>query len=403
MLLFCASSAFAQISGGADYSQFGIGDIQDNLGSASDGMGGTSLAVRSSHAINLLNPAGWSFVKTTRLQIGFDFRQAKITDQTDQVMSQNSGKLQGASALFAIDTASGIAASFGFHPYSSVSYAMNLTNSVNWEGSTVTRTSEYTGTGGLSTVYLGFAFRPLNNLSVGLSCLYYLGSIHDNILYSFDENTFSQSTTFNVDNLEASGIQAGIMYTGIDNLTIGASATANSSLSVSHESHYSSSFYTGDTVLAKSSINSPMPFIWGVGASYQSGKFLFATDYSVKNFSKFSYRSGDIGAFRNASHVSFGISRLANTNFDAAGFDRWAYNFGAGYNQQYYVINGTGIDEYYASVGTEAPISNNAYLDLALTAGSRGTTTNNLLKESFFRLSFTIGIGENWFKPFKRE
>ncbi len=83
--------------------------------------------------------------------------------------------------------------------------------------------------------------------------------------------------------------------------------------------------------------------------------------------------------------------------------DRWAYNVGAGYRQLYYVVNDQGIDEMYGSFGVQIPIARSTYLDAAATGGMRGTTDQGLIREVFARLSFSISIGENWFRPFKRD
>ena len=145
-----------------------------------------------------------------------------------------------------------------------------------------------------------------------------------------------------------------------------------------------------------------MPLSLGLGASYITGKFLLTGEFTTSDFSVLTIRKPEFVSFRRSNTISVGASRLADHT--ASSFlDRWAYNVGAGFNQQYYVVNGQGIDELYASFGFQAPVARNTYIDAAITGGMRGTTNSGLMQELFARLSFTISVGETWFQPFKRD
>lgn len=394
----CSVPALAQ--GGSFYSLFGLGDIQDGRGAVYEGLGGTSIAVRSSYAIGSANPATWGDIATTRLQAGFSLRQAHLTSDNSGSLSQNNSRLQSVEGVFSIDTALGISVGFGFRPFSVVSYASTRTSTVVVGGQEFSSTSEFVGKGGLTTGYLGATFRPFDAVTVGITGLYHFGRIKETQTTLFNLGDYLPSALQRSNGFSGSGITLGVLYTGVPNLTLGATLMANAPLSITYDERYVSSFSLDTTITEKRETD--MPLVLGIGASYVSGKFLFAVDAATSDYTALSVRKPDFVRFRRANRASIGISRTANLTSDSF-LDRWAYNFGVGYNQQNYVVYNQEIDEMYASFGVQLPIARNAYLDGAMTGGTRGTTANGLARELFVRFSFSASIGETWFKPFKRD
>lgn len=385
--------------GGSNYSIFGLGDIQESTGAVYDGLGGSSIAVRSPYALGGINPASWGFITTTRLQTGFMFRQTQASDNTTS-LAQNNGSLQGIAGVFSIDTALGISVGFGFQPYSSVRYLISRGSSVTGAGQELTSNSEFEGKGGVSTAYIGGTVRLLDELMLGVSGQYNFGKISSNVTTSFNDGNYLPSALQNTDAFNGGGFTVGAMYTGIPNLTLGAVINANASATVAHDERYISSI-TLDTTI-KENTETDLPLTLGLGASYTIGKFMLTGEVATTDFSTLSIRKPEFVSFRRANRVSVGASRLANPGASTT-LDRWAYNIGAGYRQLYYVVNDQGIDEMYGSFGVQIPIARSTYLDAAATGGMRGTTDKGLIREVFARLSFSISIGENWFRPFKRD
>ncbi|MBK9248253.1 MAG: hypothetical protein IPM69_09125 [Ignavibacteria bacterium] len=390
--------------GGSNYSIFGIGDLRHTLGASYEGLAGTQIAVWSDYTVNLANPAAWGAVKSTRIQGGFRFNQQSISNgQTTS--SQNNGKLEGMAALFSIDTALGIGASMGFYPFSSVNYSLTTPTTITTgDGRTINGEIDATGKGGITAGYFGGSVRLTDNLSFGMSGLALFGtvsSVVQTLLYSSE--AYSSINQANAD-FRGYGLKLGWMYSPIQNFTLGAAGSVYSELSGTKELRYSTigtSELSSDTTFT-SEFSTAMPSSFGLGASYQSGKFLFAADVELQDFSSFSYRSGR-ETFRSTLRTSFGISRVANFAPGTAFGDKIAFSLGGGYQQLYYNVNGTPINEYYGSFGMQIPLGNGAMLDGAALAGTRGTTTNGLVQELFGRFSVTISIGEIWFKPFPRD
>ncbi len=389
--------------GGSNYTLFGIGDVRQTLGASYEGLGGTQIAVPSDYAVNLMNPAAWGIVKTTRLQGGFRFNQNSVSNE-QSTSGQNNGKLEGVAAVFSIDTAMGIAASFGFYPFSTINYSLTTPTSVVANGTTIGGEIDAYGKGGISAGYIGGAFKVLDNLSFGFAGVGLFGTssaVVQTILY--ESSAFSSINQRN-DDFKGYGFKGGLLYSPMHDLKIGAATSWYSNLHGTSQIRYSTlsaSQLSSDTSFEQD-FSTPMPLNIGIGASYKSGKFLFALDAEMKDYSSFNYRGGR-ATFRAGQRVSFGISRLATFAPGTNLGDRIAFNIGGGYEQLYYSANGTGINEYFGSFGMQIPLGGGAMIDAAATGGSRGTTGNGLVREMFGRFSVTIGIGETWFKPFVRE
>jgi hypothetical protein len=408
LLIVCAlGAAFTQTvqaQGGSNYSAFGVGDIRYNAGAAFDAIGGTSIAVPSAHAINLTNPAAWAFVSSTRLQAGYRFNQQLVSSANSDI-AQNNGEIDGILGIFSIDTALGLSASFGIQPYTSVNYLSASNFSVELDTS-VRGKRELSGEGGLSLAYLGGSYSPIQNLALGASAFVIFGKITSTTRTTITTQSFSASTNERKDGFLGTGARLGAIYSVTDDFKIGASAALFSDPELTstltyYSSTTSATFLNPDTsFVTTSSISLPAEF--GLGASFRSGKFLFAADALMQDFSGFSYRTQGQAEFQNALKFSAGISRLGNMRAGTSWLDKITYGIGGGYQQLYYAVKGEPISEIYGSFGLQMPIAGAAELDAAITGGTRGTTNNGLVSELFMRASFSVSIGETWFKPFAR-
>lgn len=401
ILLFSSSAAFAQ--GGSNYSIFGVGDIRRSVSSAYDGLGGTQIAVTSPYAVNLLNPAAWGALESTRLQGGFRFNQQTISNGTTTA-DQNNGKLDGFCLAFSIDTALGIGAALGVHPYSSVNYSLATPFSDSLLGRRIDGSVESAGTGGLTSIFLGAAARPVENLRVGAAVVGIFGTIYSTVqTIVYDANAYRSVNQRN-DGFKGVGGRFGAIYSPSHNFNIGLSATIFANLKVNSQtrlSTISANEITSDTVI-DSELESSLPSSLGLGFSYISGKFLFAADAEIQDFSTMTYRQGR-SEFKQMLRLSGGISRLGSSAPGTAFGDRVSFNFGVGYQQLYYSVFGTQINEMYGSFGMQIPVSQSAMLDVAMTGGSRGATGSGIVRELFLRFGFSVSIGEVWFQPFARE
>lgn len=394
------SSMQAQ-QGGSNYSSFGIGDIRQSMGAYYDGLGGTQYAVPSYHAVNLANPAMWSESKLTRLQIGFRFTQTAI-DQQDVSAAQNFGKLDGIAATFQVDTAMGLTISGGIYPYSIVQYSVMtpLTPGISGVQDLSGGALNY-GYGGVSAAFIGSSWRPIDGVAIGFAAMRLFGNISKVIrteLYTQPFISLNQKTH----RFFGSGVKLGATVQPAKGLTIGMGASIWSDLE--YETDFRQNTGTGtilayDTVFMQKGMSS-LPMQLGAGFSYISGRWMFAGDVELQDFSDFTFSPGK-SIFRTGRKISIGISRLRSYQLGTDYIDKMQFNVGGGWNQLYYTVNGIEIDEMFGSFGMQMPLAGSAMIDLAVQGGIRGTT--DLVRELFLRCGFSVSIGEVWFKPFIRE
>jgi hypothetical protein len=400
-LILTGTAIFAQ-QGGSNYSIFGIGDIRYAMGAGYEGMAGTQIAVPSFHAINLQNPAQWSELKLTRLQAGFRFQQNEVMQSGGAKANQNNGKLDGIAIVFQVDTAMGLTIGGGLYPFSSVNYSVTTPVISSIPGSSDLNgvVTSY-GKGGLSAAYLGASWKPFEELAIGMEAMGLFGSISrvaQTQIYSQSYLSLNQRT----DRMSGSGLRLGASWSLGAGFTVAGTAALYSSLDIIQnyrQSTLNSSNLAYDTVFSTNA-TAALPSAYGLGMSYQTGRWLLAADFNIQDFSSFDYAPGK-AEFRRQRKASIGLARLASYKLGLPFEDRVQISAGLGWQELYYAVNQIGIEEYYAAFGLQIPVAGSAMADLAVQAGIRGT--EQIVRENFLRFTISLSIGEVWFKPFPRE
>lgn len=400
-LLLCLLSIaplFAQ--GGSNYSIFGIGDIFNSSGSSYEGLAGATSAVPSKHSINLKNPALWSLVDKTRLQVSYNFNQRVISSDNSTIW-QNNGRVNSILTLFAIDTSLGLSVSLGMHPYSSVNYMIDTPIQLIVDEVPVNGMNAFTGTGGLSVAYIGASMKLLKDLYAGASIFAVFGSTRNTIVTTFSEANYHSSASYKQDYFSALGYRGGLYFQAARNFGIGAFIETIPNLAVESQIKYVS-ILNADTSFVFNEDYS-MPSAFGLGANYATGNVMFTADVQMQDFTDFKYNQGANSEFRNNLALHFGVQRLGSRRINATLLNKSSYNIGAGYKQLYYNYRGTGIDEFWASFGMEMPVVNNLIINYSISLGSRGAIENGLVREMFGKLTIDMSLGELWFVPFRRQ
>jgi hypothetical protein len=409
VLIFISSlTAFAQ--GGSNYSIIGIGDIANFHTAAQAGVAGTQIGMPSAHAINTKNPALWSQITHTRLQLGYRFNQ-HVVSESDNDLWQNNGGIDGIMAAFAVDTAMGITGSLGFMPYTTVRYLIAQPLTVSVDGLTIDGLNTFQGSGGITTAYAGGSYSPFDGQSIGAMIFANLGKIkttYTSILY---DGYSTDTKTEDEDSFRGIGFKFGYAGELFENFTLGAYYEKNLNMSVQRVRMYDphiSPQPTPDSL----DLDYVFPDAFGFGVSYLTGKFLIGADITVQDFSNFDYNKADAPAvdtipmlynYKDMMQFSFGLKRIGNKSRSADFWDKITYSFGAGYRSLYYDVKDMAVNEWYGSLGMEVPVIGTTIIDVALVGGQRGSLNNGLIKEAFFTFMVDVSIGETWFVPFKRD
>ncbi|MDT3740074.1 MAG: hypothetical protein RO257_11325 [Candidatus Kapabacteria bacterium] len=398
-LCFTFPALYSQ--GGSNYSIIGIGDINYGGNASYTAMGGTQIAFPSENSINSRNPAMWSFVTSTRLQAGYKFNQNAVTG-SDFTIWHNNGAMSGFAGIFAIDSALGISASFGIVPSSNINYLTATETTINQMGLDLKGITTYQGSGGVSQAYAGVSTKITDWLGVGASFYASFGVVESSRETKFESDFYSFTyTTTKSDYIGGWGSKAGLFVIPAKDLILGLSLEAQPNLTVNTETKYKSTTLADTTLKSDSEIS--IPALLGIGASYTSGNFIFGADLSMRDFTSFDYNLGSNSEFTNSYLATIGVNRMGNRSLNAPFADRVSYKFGLGYNQLYYKVLGSQLQEYTAAAGMQMPFTGTMIVDLSFILGSRTSGNPNLVSEYFIRFGVDVSIGETWFVPFRRD
>ena len=143
------------------YSHYGVGEPVPSVLAHNAGMGGAFVAFKPDSTvpifINTGNPAAYSLIKLTALEVGGRFQYTNFKTNSTSLNKWGTNFSYGALG-FPIRNNGG--ACFGIAPYSYVGYE---TKSVVNEANIGNVTYQYNGDGGLNKAFLGYGVMPFNN------------------------------------------------------------------------------------------------------------------------------------------------------------------------------------------------------------------------------------------------
>lgn len=388
-------------AGGSIYSRFGVGDLLYYGSSRIDAMGGAGIALIGDGFINRLNPAGIARISHTRISGGFEYSNFSSTDQLGS-SSFGYGSYKGVSFGIPISKDNGIVMLLESSPYSSINYAVEQADSQ--------LSQKFYGKGGLSLLSFGGSYSPSSALTLGAKLNYVFGRVRQFVNFNFTDGTFTDSELDRSDFYSGFNVTVGTIYEGMGDLlnspslkplTVGLIVTTPTVLSVQQE-RYLSTTQTTDTTYTNSG-NVDLPLAVGVGASYlMSGRYYLTGDVYYQNWQSANFFGQHPAEIKNNTRVAVGFESLPQRETESYG-KRIAYRAGIYYNSTYYNINNTPINELFLTAGIGLPIGPDARLNIGLHVGTRGTTTNNLQRDTIFRLSLSISASEVWFMKFEEE
>ncbi len=417
---------FAQGIVQSPYAQFGYGDIESLASARMSGMGGSGISLLHPYQINLRNPAAAAYNRQYVIfESGFYGQSSKLSSSTSR---QNivSGNIQYLSLLVPM-SAKNWTVIAGLAPYSSANTRFFSNTSVSGTNpdSNYVR-SRKTINGGLNQVFITNAIKLPKGFALGLTTSYVFGTITRNnesvALRLLEDSSYLHSSTKSV-------IRSKEIYRFIDfklglsyakkvsskySIGLGATATFNKALDATREltntintnnltqGGTGYAVYT-DTVSQEKNSNVRLPVEYGFGFNIDRiNKWSFAVDYTYTDFSR--YKSFDaVNEFRNANRISFGVEFTPKYNAMRGYINKMVFRAGAFYNETPYVVRGTQITDQAVTFGLGLPIGKGGVgmLNLAGVVGKRGTTSNGLIQENYFRFLISMNINDRWFMRYK--
>ncbi len=406
------------------YSQFGLGTLNDALLPQTRAMGGISTAINrisGYNTVNILNPASYSFIGLTTIDIGVYGNISTLKQNT--VTGQTNANFRLSHFNFAAPVTRHSAISFGLVPYSELGYNYRQSQSNFGTGAPADTSAVnyiYTGDGGLSKGYIGYGFNIGRLISFGGNVSYIFGNLRrfrsTEIPSLFGALNSRTERSNSVGGLNYDfGTQVNIDFSETRHLVLGYSGSASTSLNT-RITNVVSQYRTATDGSESSAIDTisnqlisngkiKLPLIHRIGISYQKdGKFLIGADYSRGNWSSLTIGGVNQG-LQNTQSFNVGGQFTPNNNALKNYFALIDYRLGARYEKTYINISNTNIDVKAVSFGLGLPLPRNGgafyKVNLAGEYGQRGTLQNNLIKENFFTIHVGFTLNDTWFTRYR--
>jgi len=403
--------ALAQNSTNSPYTRYGYGNLADNAFISQRGMGSIGFGLRNPQMINPMNPASYSSVDsmTFLFDLGVTGQISWLKDSFGEE-EKNNANLEYLAMQFPLARKLGFGA--GFEPVSYVGYSyMDTTRLPIDNGLTQ---NIYTGTGGLSKVYVIFSYDFLKKLSVGVKLSYLFGDIVNNIQNNLITVTTTNAYTTNrSDTIRPYGFlyDFGLQY----HQSVGKFKFVTIGLVFSPKIRFGGKVMKGliqsdpssgtivnstDTILR--GMGFEMPESYGLGFTYNKlGKLTVGADVLYQRWADALFYDAT-GAFNNRLKVNAGgelIPNRTSSNF----LNKMRYRAGLYYTDSYLKVQDSKYNEYGINLGLGIPIQDkrstgrSSFINLALEYSVVQPELNILTEERYFKISLSYTFNELWF------
>ncbi len=413
LAMFClsASASFAQNGTVSPYSFFGIGDLRSAGTVENQMMGGLSMYTDSIH-VNLRNPAAYGKLRLTTYTAAISHTELRLKTFSDQ---QNTSvtNLQYLALGFPVGRNFGIG--FGLKPFSSVGYNL-FDESVNNNGANVL--NEYSGDGGLDQVYFSTGVQLAKNLHIGATVNFSFGTLNNNRVQSVEDVQFG-TLDRRESRVNGFDFNYGATFTPQlgEKLSLFSSVTVNTQanlLSENTETIGSFSRVTGREIEVfevdleaqgrkNTDIKIPTIYTFGLGFG-QDKKWFVGAEYSMQELSTFQneFITYENLQYQDASTIAFGGYYIPDYNSFSSYLNRVTYRAGLRYSKTGMIINDKEINNFGITFGLGLPLGRDfSNLNLGFELGRRGTSSNNLVEESYLKVNLGLSFNSLWFQKRK--
>lgn len=420
MLLSMAS--FAQSSSShSPYSQFGLGQMREDLLPQMRGMGGLSTAVRLQGGLpvlNISNPASYSGFNRTILDAGL---YGNITQLEKGSLADHTADFAFSHFAFGFSLnktngpkIGGI--SFGLIPYSDVGYHTNASRHID----NTPYSTSLVGEGGLNKAYVGYGVSPFKNFSVGANVGFLFGNLYNKSVIEFPRgygfyNT-SQTNTRRVTGMVVDyGAQYLLPLGNQTSLSIGYSGSLNNAVKskmTSMVTRTQTDDYSNDVTeqvpIDTSSIhmlsdrNINLPLKHSVGFTLSKGiNWMVGADFNYADWTKFQTNVGEDPLGKNIGVAVGGQIKPDPTSLNY--LKVIDYRLGFRYNKTQITINDQRINDMAVTVGLGLPLPEGGFgrtfsnVNISAEFGQQGSMSNNLIRERYININFGFTINDAWF------
>ena len=400
-LIVTCFSVFGQVN--SSYTRYGIGDIQYNFSARRLGMGGVNISIADPDFVSINNPATIYRLNSTRFELSMKYGGEKISNSTLNKFYSNT-VFNGFTFGFPISSLDGVGAAIGIVPVSSINYNV-VDNTIHTINSTNDYYYSYSGSGGLSKIFISSSYHTPFNLNIGASFNYYFGNLNYSSTVNFPNNNVYNSVYKRTYSPRGLGATIGLLSPDLASLfnsgsitdfRIGASVDYTATLSTD-TILVGNSYYKIDT-LGESTVKMKIPARISTGFSFVlNNKFLFSIDYLYQPWSDFKFNGIKSDYLRNASKISAGFEFRQAKGLGRSFWEQILLRAGLSYEKTQYIINGVGINQFSVSGGFSIPVTYGNDIDIGLEYAIRGSKKNDLYKENIYKLNVSFALGDLWF------
>ena len=419
VVLVClvAVGAYGQDGTVSPYSYFGLGELSSAATAENQMMGGIAMYADSIH-VNLQNPAAYSKLGVrfgedfgiTTYTAGISHKQVRLKSFTEEQSSAVTN-LEYLSLGFSLKEGLGIG--FGVMPYSSVGY--NFVAQTGAEGSRII--NEYSGEGGLNRLYLSVGYEVFKDFSVGVSANYNFGTVESLRIQSVENVQYGvkDERTSKIDGID---LNYAINYTPAidDRHTLFTSLRINTQANLSARNTKrigSFSLLTQADVeavdvnldaqgLKETGVKIPTTATVGLGYG-QNMKWFLGLEYSYQQLSDYSnvFLEIDNLVYGDASTLALGGFYIPNSSSFESYLSRITYRAGVRLDKTGMLINDKEVNDFGIPFGLGLPLKGYSNLNLGFEVGRRGTTSADLIEESYFKVNVGLSLNDIWFRKRK--
>lgn len=410
--LFASATVLAQEDdtknkNGSFYSLFGVGYPYDNTTARQSGMGVLGVSLSGIESNTLQNPAAWGSNLFSTASSGFRFSQYEARNENSRNVNSllETGYLQ---FIFPIYKEK-LGFSAALYPVTKSSYRVfSPSFYVSSPGDTISYITDYSGSGGINKLELGFGWKINQNLSVGYapSFAFITRNSNENVYFSqsgladnFLDKRYSGTA---IGHRFGALFEVGSLLKESDFLTIGAALTLPINFDAEQNKTINKqiSGVLQEVVISTETGKLSLPMELAAGFTYYASNYVNVTaEGQFQQWSKF--RSDIQPADENymTDRIRAGVGGEYHPyrfNSDRL-LSKFRYSAGIAYDTGHLQIAGKNIDTIWLSAGIGIRALSRSSVDISFQYGLRGTTANSLIKENIWALNLSVNLAELMF------
>lgn len=415
LFLFAAPAAAqgGQNNFGSVYSRFGVGERTDFGSAQAEMLGIAGVALRDGNFTGLSNPALWADLSVTGFGASVGITGIRAEDGSAADPSRSTAGDVSSLQLAVPLMPARLGAVIAYRPYSRVRYRSAIPGTLVTPVDTTSYTANREGEGGLQRLSVGVGWRPARPIQIGASADVVFGTFEYLQRTEFEQDGYLE--TRQAEATQVRGVTATVGATtsarrllrDSDAITFGASLTLPARLRADRTITIGQSL-DRDTLASVEDGRITLPLTARGGLAYRASPgWLIAADATYEPWSAFESTFA-VGGFDPAAGTDVLQDRLrvgVGTEIAPAGGNRAAgllrrasYRLGGYAERGLYAPTGSDVMTYAATGGVSLPNRfSGARLDLGLEVGTRGTTADVLVRDTFVRGTVSLTFGERWF------